>query len=322
LGNQLRAELDRLWPGPVGRFSAIDSRSGGCSQRSPTRSRRIPTARSSAASSAQESRSSAPRPCSQRSVTAAAATRTATRSLPTAVTHPSRSSPGNAATRSSDGRAANASATRSPPWRTTPADGTPGPLTATPTPESAVTTIASHFAPSAARGHGSCGAAGRAGPHTTQSGTPGCNGTTRSPSRPPQAVAQTSLPVTGWPPARPSRQGPDGPKKALDRSCIPSRLDTGRLTTWDGASPRAFFGDRVRPARRYRTSLCPETRASARFRPSVAPMPSRSVMGRGTHCQVLLPDVCRRRDDVALASVARSADDLRTNTRAPVRPMR
>lgn len=112
-------------------------------------------------------------------------------------------------------------------------DGTHGPLTATTTPANVATTTAARCAPSAAPGHGSCGAAGRTAPLMTLPGTPGCNNTSPSPSRPPQAVAPTSHPQTAWPPARSPSHRPTGPRipssSTPDRPRIPPWLDTGRL---------------------------------------------------------------------------------------------
>jgi len=68
-------------------------------------------------------------------------------------------------------------ATRSPRSRTAPASGTPGPPPDTPTPEPAATTTGARYAPSAAPGAASSGAAGKTAPRMTRSVTPGCNNT-------------------------------------------------------------------------------------------------------------------------------------------------
>jgi hypothetical protein len=122
----------------------------------------------------------------------------------------------------------------------------PAPLTATPTPVSAATTTAARYAPSAARGHQSCDAAGRTAPPMTQSNTPDCNNTPPTPSRPAHAVTPTPLPPTRSPAAPSPRQPPAGPQipapNTPKRSPIPPWLDTERPSSSRDLTSR----DRVR----------------------------------------------------------------------------
>jgi hypothetical protein len=76
---------------------------------------------------------------------------------------------------------------------------------------------AGRYGPSAGRGVGSSGAAGRATPPMTPSGTPAYNNTSPSPSPPRRAPGPTSPQPNRW------------PARASSQHLISPRLDTGRL---------------------------------------------------------------------------------------------